>query len=339
MPINYQEGIIKEHNHVRKSVGVFDVSHMGQIIIKISDHNTFNLERIIPLNLRNLKLNKSYYSFILNKNGGIIDDIIISKIFYEDYDSFYVVYNASRKSEDEKIFKEKLSEYQFLTNNSLLAVQGPDSSEVLNFLNYNKNLEFMNSSTINFNNQMLILSRSGYTGEDGFEISIPNNVVLKFMNIMLSDNKVKLCGLGSRDSLRLEAGLSLYGNELNEDLTPIDAGLSWALHKNRLNDNVLNGVKILIKQLNEGIKNIKVGIKAKNKTILRSKMLIFDSNQKEIGYISSGGYSPTLESSIGIAYIDKNSFESNKFFCLIRGNMNEIEIVKLPFILHKYKKG
>ena len=339
MPINYSQGIIKEHLQVRSSAGIFDVSHMGQILILISDSNIFKLEKYIPLNLKNLKNNKTYYSFILNSQGGVIDDIILSKIVYQNNQYFYIVYNSSRKKEDEKIFKDNLSDYIFLTDNSLVAIQGPQAEKIIHFLPDVNNLFFMNSLVINYLDHLIIVTRSGYTGEDGFEISIPNSVVIKFIEQAMENFNVILCGLGARDSLRLEACLSLYGNELDESITPIEANLNWAINKERLNDKNLNGHKILLSQFNNGTSKHKLAIKSLSKSILRTNMKLYDNKNNEIGYITSGGFSPTIKSSIAIGYIFRKLSIDEKIYTSIRNKIEELVITKLPFVSHNYKKG
>ena len=339
MPINYSEGIIKENLQVRESSGLFDVSHMGQILVPTSVSNIFNLEKYIPLTLRNLINNKSYYSFILNSNGGIIDDLIISKIRYENNEYFFIVYNAGRRVEDENIFKKVLTDYIFLNNNSLFAIQGPASEDILHFLPGIDNLKFMNSLVMNYLGEKIIISRSGYTGEDGFEISIPNSICLEFIEKVMLNNNIRLCGLGSRDSLRLEAGLSLYGNELNETITPIEANLKWALDLERLKDNKLKGANILLNQINSTNNKYKIALKSLSKSILRNNMNIFDSLDNKIGHVTSGTFSPTFNSSIAIGYINRKLKFNEKIYTIIRNNTEELEVVKLPFISHKYKRG
>ena len=338
MPINYESGIIKEHLYVRKYAGVFDVSHMGQVLITLNNHNIKALEKFIPLNFDKLKINKSYYSFMINNKGGIIDDLIISKIIYENIEYLFIVYNASRRKEDEKIFTEILNEYNYLSNNSLIAIQGPKAIDVLKFLNLPSNFDFMESKVIKYFDNLLIVSRSGYTGEDGFEISIRNSIVYEFIKSVMQNLNVKLCGLGSRDSLRLEAGLSLYGNELNESITPLEANLSWALHKERLEDSALNGSEILHSQYIKQTKKNKIAFKSISKSILRSKMKLLDIDDNIIGFVTSGCYSPNLNVSIGMGYIDYIYDTNKKIFCLIRGNKEELEIIKLPFVTHNYKR-
>ena len=341
MPINYSTGIIKEHLHTRKSVGVFDVSHMGQILIQNTEFNCTKLEKIIPLNLNNSKLNTSSYSFILNEQGGIIDDIIVSKLIIDDLTYFFIVYNASRKKIDEEIITNIVNSYSILNNNSLLAIQGPFSSKIIsNFFDGIEDMYFMQIRNFIYENHSIFISRTGYTGEDGFELSIPNAVIDNFINDLMSNNKVILCGLGCRDSLRLEAGLSLYGNELYEAITPVEANLSWAISKERMKLGGFNGHQIISKQKEDGVSQKRVGILSKSKSILRSKMKLFNEYNQNIGTITSGGYSPTLNSSIAMAYINRIFLKnSSKILCSIRNNLEEVELAKLPFIKQNYRKG
>ena len=339
MPINYKDGILKEHEHTRNFAGLFDVSHMGQILIPYNENNIETLLKYIPINIDNLKMNKSYYSFLLNDRGGIIDDLIISRLFYKNVDYFYIVYNASRKIEDEKIFTKFLSDIIFLKDNSLLAIQGPKSEEILNFLDNINELSFMEIKSINYKDNQLIISRSGYTGEDGFELSIPNKIVDDLISFILKNNDLKLCGLGSRDSLRIEAGLSLYGNELNEELTPVEANLTWSIHKNRLNDGKLNGSNNILNQIDSGVENIRIGFKPRTKIMLRSEIKICDINKKQIGIITSGGFSPILNSSIALGYISRSNIKDETVYCLVRDRLEELSIVNLPFVEHNYKRG
>ena len=341
MPINYSTGIIKEHLHTRKSVGVFDVSHMGQILIQNTELNCTKLEKIIPLDLDNLKLNTSSYSFILNQEGGIIDDIILSKLKIDNLTYFFIVYNASRKKIDEEIFVNTVKSYSILNNNSLLSIQGPFSAKIIsNLFDGIEDMYFMQIRYFMYNKNSIFISRTGYTGEDGFELSIPNSVIDHLINDLLSNNKVILCGLGCRDSLRLEAGLSLYGNELNEEITPVEANLSWTITKERMKLGGFNGHQKIFKQKEDGVSQRKVGILLKSKSILRSKMELFNENNQNIGTITSGGFSPTLNTSIGIAYINKIFLNnSSKILCSIRNKLEEVELTILPFVKHNYRKG
>ena len=338
MPINYKLGIINENKNVRNSSGIFDVSHMGQILIKNTDENIKLLEKYIPLNLNKIIRNRNYYSFLLNSDAGIIDDIMISKIIFNNELYFFIVYNASRKTEDEKIFF-NTSESILLNNNCLFAIQGPDSHKILNKkINISENMNFLDIIISNYKSENILISRSGYTGEDGFEISIPVIFAENFLKDLINDNKTILCGLGSRDSLRLEAGLSLYGNELNENITPIEAGLTWALDKNRLNKS-LNGFKKLLYQLDNIPKKKKIGIISTNKSMIRNGMNIVNKNKQILGLVTSACFSPNLNKSIAIGYIDKEINNSIDLYCVIRDKLEIMQQTKLPFIKKSYKKG
>tara|TARA_Y100001970_G_scaffold57546_1_gene72909 strand:- start:3652 stop:4758 length:1107 start_codon:yes stop_codon:yes gene_type:complete len=340
MPINYSSGIINEHIQVRNKSGVFDVSHMGQILIDFNNNNINNLEKFIPLKLNKLKINKSNYSFLLNSNGCVIDDIIISILHFENNKKISIVYNASRKEIVENIFKNNLDNYNLLSNNSLFAIQGPLSYEILSkIINIRSEMKFLDIEFLKYKNNNLILSRSGYTGEDGFELSVPNDLAENFLKNILISKDCNLCGLGSRDSLRIEAGLCLYGNELNENLTPIDANMTWALDIDRIKSNNLNGNAKLKNQLINKPKFIKIGMIAKNKVILRKDMTLIDKNNNNLGRITSGCYSPMLSKSIALGYIDINYDLNENFYCNIRNNLECINYSKLPFVNKNYKRS
>ena len=340
MPINYKKGIIGEHLHVREKTGIFDVSHMGQILILANDKNIAALETYIPLNINKIPSNKCHYSFILNKKGGIIDDIMLSKIQVNNQENIYIVYNASRKKILNEIFINICSNYNIIKDRCLIAIQGPQSYSVLSsVIDISKTMKFLDIVNMQYEKSNLFISRSGYTGEDGFEISILSENTENLVNQILSNDNVLLCGLGSRDSLRVEAGLSLYGNEINEEITPIQANLSWALDKKRLEDNSLNGASILFKQLNSTKDIKKIGLIPLNKTMLRNNMTLHNSEKKEIGYITSGCFSPILKKSIAMGYINDVSNKLDKLYVKVRGDYEEVKIDKLPFIKKNYKKG
>ncbi len=341
MPINYQTGIINEHLYVRNNVGVFDVSHMGQCLIPFNQDNINNLHKFMPLNLNNLKINRSKYSFLLNSSAGIIDDIILSRILFDNKEFIFIVYNASRKKNDEEIFKniDNKSDFIFINDRCLLAIQGPLAYQVLKeILDIPNEMNFLDTIELEYMNEKLILSRSGYTGEDGFELSIPFKISEFFLSNILKNQNANLCGLGSRDSLRVEAGLSLYGNEINENISPLQAGLHWALDEERLYDSSLNGQNILLSQLSNELEYVKIGIMAKNKIMLREKINLLDIDNKIIGYITSGCYSPILKQSIAMGYIKSNYDISNNFYCESRNKIEELFFTNLPFIKNKYKR-
>jgi len=340
MPINYKNGIINEHLHVRKKVGIFDVSHMGQILIPANQINISALEVYIPLNLQKIPLNKCHYSFILNQKGGIIDDVMFSKLIINNQENFYIVYNASRKNILDQIFNEICNNCNIIKNRCLIAIQGPSAySSLKSIINITSKMRFLDIKVIKYKESDLYVSRSGYTGEDGFEISIPNENIESLIDQIFNNENIILCGLGCRDSLRVEAGLSLYGNEINEDITPIQAGLSWALDKNRLDDNKLNGGNLLLQELKATKKTKKIGITPINKTMLRNNMTLHNEQKEEIGYITSGCFSPILKKSIGIGYVDNFSKNLDKIYVKVRGNFEKVNINKIPFVKKNYKKG
>jgi len=337
MPIQYSEGILKEHKFTRSNCGVFDVSHMGQLFIYGEDNLTRDLEKIFPIDLQNLKTNQSKYSFLMNENGGIYDDLIITKI----KKGYLVILNAACKNNDFKILKEKLNDnykLELKNNLSLIALQGPGAKNVLGKVVPDiDNLKFMHGGEFNFNNFSIYITRSGYTGEDGFEISIPNEIAENFTLILLN-NGSKLIGLGARDTLRLEAGLCLYGNDIDIATTPIEANLKWAISKKRINDQY-PGSEIIKKQIQSGVKKLRVGIKPDSKVIARANTKIFNEENKEIGKITSGTFGPSVDHPISMGYVDSNYSSLNtKLLLEIRGKKISANICKLPFYQKNYVK-
>ena len=337
MPIQYSDGILSEHKFTRSNCGIFDVSHMGQLFIYGGDDLTKNLEKIFPIDLQNLKKNQSKYSFLMNDNGGIYDDLIITKI----NNGYLIILNAACKNNDFKIIKEKLNdehELELKDDLSLIALQGPDAKNVLEKLIPTiGNLKFMNGGEFKFNNHEIYITRSGYTGEDGFEVSIPNGIAETFTKVLLS-NGSKLIGLGARDTLRLEAGLCLYGNDIDIKTTPIEANLKWAISKKRIDDKY-PGSEIIKKQIESGVKKLRVGIKPKTKVIARANTKIFNEENKEIGKVTSGTFGPSVEHPISMGYVDNNySSLDTKIFLEIRGKKVSANICKLPFYQKNYVK-
>jgi len=337
MPIQYPDGILNEHKYTRSNCGVFDVSHMGQLFIYGEDDLTKDLEKIFPIDLKNLKKNQSKYSFLMNDNGGIYDDLIITKI----NKGYLIILNAACKNNDFKIIKEKLNDkYQLelKDNLSLIALQGPGAKNVLGkFIPEINNLKFMHGKEFNYNDLNLYITRSGYTGEDGFEISIPNKIAENFTKILL-DNGSKLIGLGARDTLRLEAGLCLYGNDINIETTPIEANLKWAISKKRIDDQY-PGSEIIKKQIQSGVKKLRVGIKPESKVIARASTKIFNEENKEIGKVTSGTFGPSVDHPISMGYVDSNySSLDTKIFLEIREKKLSANICKLPFYQKNYVK-
>ena len=337
MPIQYKDGIIQEHKFTRSNSGIFDVSHMGQLFILGNDDLTEDLENIFPVDLKKLNINQSKYSFLMNDKGGIYDDLIITKISK----GYLIILNAACKDDDFKIIKEKLNDkYQLelKENLSLIALQGPGAKNVLGkVIPKIDNLKFMHGGEFNFDDFSIYITRSGYTGEDGFEISIPNEIAENFTKVLLN-NGSKLIGLGARDTLRLEAGLCLYGNDIDTETTPIEANLKWAISKKRINDQY-PGSEIIKKQIQSGVKKLRVGIKPDTKVIARANTKIFNEENKEIGKVTSGTFGPSVDHPISMGYVDNNySSLDTKIFLEIRGKKVSANICKLPFYQKNYVK-
>ena len=348
MPVQYKSGVISEHLHTRSKAGFFDESHLGQI--NIWPKNTEKekliqaLEKLMPCDLYNLKENRQTYSLLTNSNGGVIDDLMIAnKVSY-----FQLVVNASQKKTDYQHLKNNISQdfdIELEENKSLLAIQGPQSENILSDINSNvKNLNFMDSIDISLAGIDCSISRSGYTGEDGFEISVHNKNVLQLVEILFKKSELLPIGLGARDSLRLEAGLCLYGNDLTSDITPIEANLNWVIHKRRReqdssNIKFLGNTKIL-NQLEKGPPYLRIGLLPIEKAPMRRESIIYldEGGETEIGIVTSGGYSPTLNKPISMGRLKSEYLEGlEKVFVKIRDKILPATITKLPFIKLKYK--
>ncbi len=339
MPIQYKDGIVKEHISTRTHAGFFDVSHMGQFFLEGDETLIGALEKIIPSDLKSLKVNHSKYSFLLNDNGGIIDDLIVTKTVK----GFCIILNAACKENDIKYISQFLGKnHKYLLNNelSLIALQGPKSVEILEKLIPGvSELKFMTGNNFRYDSENLYITRSGYTGEDGFEISISNKKVKSFIDFLIN-NKVKPIGLGARDTLRLEAGLCLYGHDLNEKINPIEANLKWAIAKKRKEIGGFNGWNKIKSLLTNGSEKIRVGIKPEGKVIARENTKIFSSNDEEIGFVTSGTFGPSVNASVAMGYVKSNYSEIGTLIKLeIRGKKYDAKISALPFYKKNYVKG
>jgi len=338
MPIQYSEGIVKEHISTRTYAGFFDVSHMGQFFLEGDKTLDDALEKIIPADLSSLKLNQSKYSFLLNDNGGIIDDLIITRTDK----GFCIILNAACKENDIKqISKYLSSEHKNYLNSdlSLIALQGPKAKTIIEKIIPNvSKLKFMNGNNFKFNGITTYITRSGYTGEDGFEISIPNAKVENLTKLLVN-NKAKPIGLGARDTLRLEAGLCLYGHDLNEEINPIEANLKWAIAKKRREEGGFNGWKKIKNILDNGCPRIRVGVLPEGRVIAREGTKIFSMEEKEIGKITSGTFGPSVNASVAMGYINSDfSGIGNKIKIEVRGKKHNAKISKLPFYKKSYVK-
>ncbi|MBD1166995.1 glycine cleavage system aminomethyltransferase GcvT [Pelagibacterales bacterium SAG-MED09] len=339
MPIQYINGIIEEHKFTRLHCGIFDVSHMGQLFIYGDENLTNELEKIFPLDLKNLKQNNSKYSFLMNEDAGIYDDLIVTKI----EEGYLIILNAACKDKDFEILSNLLDK-KFKMNldnsRSLIALQGPKSVEILDsIINGVVRLNFMSGKWFDFNNQKLFVTRSGYTGEDGFEISILNEKAEAFTENLIKKG-ARLVGLGARDTLRLEAGLCLYGHELDINKTPVEANLKWAISKSRLPNGGFIGSDKIMRQMQNGAKQLRVGIKPEGRLIAREKTKIFNEKNIQIGQITSGTFGPSVNGPIAMGYVDREfSKVDTKILLEVRGKKYPANVCGLPFYKKSYVKG
>ena len=335
MPVQYPSGIVEEHKLTRAKAGLFDVSHMGQLLIEGKDDLANELEKIIPIDLKKIKLNQSKYSFLTNESGGIYDDLIVTKV----ENGFNIILNAACKNNDFKIIENSLKNKFKLTLNkklSLIALQGPKSSEILEkTIEGISSLKFMNGNKFSHKGKDIYVTRSGYTGEDGFEISIPNEIVEDFAKKLITQG-VKPIGLGARDTLRLEAGLCLYGHDINESTNPIEANLKWAISKRRREEGGFVGYNKIKSDMNGSLTRLRVGIKPEGKIIAREGVKIFSKDGKEIGSITSGTFGPSVNGPIAMGYVKFNFSKLGTQIVLeVRGKKYNANVSKLPF----YKKS
>ena len=339
MPIQYSSGILEEHKTTREKAGIFDVSHMGQLFIKGNKSLADDLERIFPTNLKDIQVNQSKYSFLMNEEAGIHDDLIITKV----KNGFNIILNAACKNSDFKIINELLGskyEMNLSIDLSLIAIQGPEAVKILDkIVNGVSSLNFMSGNWFNYLEETIYITRSGYTGEDGFEISIKNTEVEKFTQKMINEG-AKLIGLGARDTLRLEAGLCLYGHDMDINKSPVEANLKWAISKNRIVSGGFIGFEKIKSQIEKGVTKIRVGIKPEGKIIAREKTKIFSQDDKNIGEITSGTFGPSVKAPVAMGYIE-NSFSKidTKVFLEVRGKKYPASISSLPFYKKNYVKG
>ena len=339
MPVQYSS-IIDEHKTVREAVGLFDVSHMGELIVYGEDALPF-LNKLVPQDVTKLIDLKAIYCQLTNKQGGIIDDLIIYKLEDKKY---LIIANASRIDEDLNwMVRNKcgfdVSIVNESHNYSLLAVQGPKACELIRSLGMKDLPPFFSIKRGELFNINLWISRTGYTGEDGVEIMVRNEFSEYLWDKLLEAGKefgIKPIGLGARDTLRLEAALHLYGNDLDENTTPIEAGLAWSVCKNKTEE--YNGKEKIEEQLKNGVQKKLIGLKMLDKSIARHGYEVFYNNEK-IGVVTSGGISPIRGDNIALAYIKNldNLTVGSTIQILIREKLHDAEIVKRPFVEKKNK--
>lgn len=343
MPVQYPSGIMAEHNWTRENAGLFDVSHMGQCLLTAESFEAVAkaMETLVPADLLSLKPRQQRYSQFLAEDGGTLDDLMITR--HAEDGTLYVVVNAGRKEHDYAWMEKHLPhgvKLMRLDDLSLVALQGPKAEEVLaKFAPDVKALPFMHYANVKLGGISAQVSRSGYTGEDGFEISVSNADAPKLWNLLLSDPLVKPIGLGARDSLRLEAGLCLYGHELDEAISPVEADLLWSIAKRRRTEGGFIGAARVQKELAEGVARKRVGIKPEGRAPARDGTVIADAAGREIGKVTSGGFGPSVGGPVAMGYVEaKSSVPGTKIQLIVRGNAMPAEIVKLPFIPNRFKR-
>ena len=347
MPVQYGLGILSEHQHTRAKAGLFDVSHMGQVILRGRSYTetALALEKLLPTDVLGLEVGRQRYGLLTTNSGGILDDLMFSN----RGDHIFIVLNAACKNSDIKHLKSLLEPeilVEEVLNRALIALQGPASETVLGELNPQvKNMKFMDVETLLVSGVECWISRSGYTGEDGFEISIPAADAELVTRSILSNENVEFIGLGARDSLRLEAGLCLYGHDINQATTPVEASLTWAIQKvRRANGERAGGFigsKIILKQLDEGTERKRVGFLPQTRAPMREGVEVFETERSKdtIGIITSGGYGPTVGHPVAMGYIDsKYAQNKNNLFGELRGKRVPIKVSKIPFVPLNFKR-
>jgi aminomethyltransferase len=344
MPVQY-EGIIAEHQWTRENAGLFDVSHMGQLMVT-GQGAAAALETLLPGDFKALKPGRIRYSLLLADNGGIIDDLMVTNVAQDDDEAFYIVVNGATKWDDIAHLREHLPDeitLNHLEDRALLALQGPRAAEVIGslFPGVIDQLSFMQGTSRIWEGVPLGFGRSGYTGEDGFELSVPNSHVQKLANALLADDRVKPIGLGARDSLRLEAGLPLYGHDLDTDTTPVMADLGFAIGKRRREEGGFHGAGRILDELKIGALQKRVGIEVEGRQPVREGARILDGEGNEVGRITSGGFSPSLGRPIAMGYVATHLSEVGTTLKLEqRSKLFDARVAPMPFVPHRYhRKG
>ncbi|TRX00908.1 glycine cleavage system aminomethyltransferase GcvT [Candidatus Methylobacter oryzae] len=335
MPLHYGKGTLHEHLHCRSHAGFFDISHMGQCLILGGDA-IHELGKLIPSDISGLKSGGQKYTVLTNDDGGIMDDIVITRIDT----GLMIVVNAACKDKDFKHLYNHLGGrccFNELSSQALLALQGPAAASVIDkFSPQAAELSFMQACGTYINGIKCNISRSGYTGEDGFEISVGRHYAEQLACLLLAEDEVEPVGLAARDTLRLEAGLCLYGHELSESISPVEAGLQWLIKKT---DVDFPGAYKILAQLERGPEKIRVGLLIDSKIPVREGSIICNSEGIAVGYVTSGSFSPSLGQPIAMALLDPFIVESRSpLHAMVRDHRITVTVTPLPFIPHRYRR-
>jgi aminomethyltransferase len=349
MPIQYPAGIMKEHLHARAHAGLFDVSHMGQIALRPRAGSLTDiaaaLERMVPIDVLGLPTGRQRYAFFTNENGGLIDDLMIAHCDNQ----FVLIVNASRKALDEQNLRDALSHVcsvEVLADRALLALQGPDAESALARVAPNSvAMRFMDVRSLVIDGVSCVVTRSGYTGDDGFEISVAASEAEKLTCMLLENASVALAGLAARDSLRTEAGFCLYGSDIDENTTPIEAALEWAIAKVRRRGGSraggFPGADIVLPQFDYGPPRRRVGLRPQGRLPVRAGALLFaeHSAAEPVGTVTSGGYAPSIGAPVAMGYVPRAlSAPGTRLLAEVRGRRVPVDVTDLPFVPHRYKR-
>lgn len=340
MPVQFPAGVLTEHNHTRAAAGLFDVSHMGQVVLR-GDDVAAALETLVPGELQALGDDRMRYTLLLNDQAGILDDLMVTN----RGDHLYVVVNAACKEADIAHLQASLPSSVTVEpweDRALLALQGPQAVDALQRHTDAdmSQLRFMASAEMGIGGIHCLVSRSGYTGEDGVEISVPAGDAQALAEMLLSEPEVEPIGLGARDSLRLEAGLCLYGHDIDETTTPVEASLTWAIGKRRRAEGGFPGDAVVQRQLSEGTARRRVGIRPDGRAPAREGADLTDLDGKTIGAITSGGFGPTAGGPVAMGYVQTAHAETGtQVNAIVRGKPLSAQVADLPFVTQNYYRG
>jgi aminomethyltransferase len=339
MPVHYPAGILAEHLHTRSRAGLFDVSHMGQLRLGGADAGAA-LERLVPGDICGLPPLRVRYTLLLNEAGGIVDDLTVTRL---DAQNLFLVVNAATAEADFDHLRARIDPkiaIERLADRALLALQGPLAAAVLARLAPEAvGLAFMGALEMPLAGQECLVTRSGYTGEDGFEISVPAKGAAALAERLLAEPDVAPAGLGARDSLRLEAGLCLYGQDIDATITPVEADLSWTIAARRRRTGGFPGEAVVLDQLAHGTRRKRVGIRPEGRAPARAGTPILDTDGVRIGQVTSGGFGPSLGAPIAMGYVEAAHAAAGSAVLLeVRGTARPGRVVPLPFVPHRYRR-
>jgi aminomethyltransferase len=348
MPIHYPLGVLGEHQQTRASAALFDVSHMGQIRLHARSGELRDaaaaLERLMPVDVLSLQRGRQRYALLTNPNGGVIDDLMMANLG----DCFYLVVNAARVTEDLAHLEQHLSDVchiELMSDRILLALQGPKAVDVLaEMLPAVSSMRFMDAASFELDGGHSFITRSGYTGEDGFEISLPADRATPWVTRLLASPLVQWAGLGARDSLRLEAGLCLYGHELTMETTPVEAALEWAISPSRRSGGAraggFPGDEVILSQLSRGAARRRVGLRPEGRPVREGARLFNAASGGEpVGHVTSGTFSPSARCPIAMAYVPVAiASVGNLLYADVRGQRVPVRVSGMPFVPPRYHR-